>query len=95
METTMGKFSASSPYEIARAYADGRISREKMVDELKDWPYDRRSKTDGFDGLATDPPGAHTFDEVGRAYDERLIDGDTYDEIQQGRRHKGSLPGES
>ncbi|MTG90842.1 hypothetical protein GJV82_18150 [Cellulosimicrobium sp. BIT-GX5] len=72
-------FSGASPYEIAERYAAGQIDRPRVIDELARWPYARTPKTDGFDWLVKDAPG--TFEEVGRALDDGLLDDDTYDAV--------------
>ena len=77
-------FSGASPYEIAERYAAGDIDREAVIRELSAWPY---SKNEGAAAAAAewestpyvDTPGS--FAEVGRAFDEGLIDGDAYDQI--------------
>ena len=77
-------FSGGSPYEIVQRFAAGQIGREQLVDELGRWEYARTSATDGVDWLADEPVG--TFEEVGRALDEGLIDEDTYTAILDARR---------
>ncbi|RXR22092.1 MarR family transcriptional regulator [Oerskovia turbata] len=72
-------FSGASPYEIAERYAAGQIDRAQLVEELMRWPYAEQTKTDGFDWLVEEAPG--TFEEVGRALDEGLIDDETYDAV--------------
>ena len=72
-------FSGASPYEIAERYAVGQIDRARVVDELARWPYAGTPKTDGVDWLVEDAPG--TFEEVGRALDDGLLDEDTYDAV--------------
>ena len=72
-------FSGASPYEICERYHVEFIDREQLIDELLRWPYAKRGKTDGFDGLAIDPPGA--WGDVTKALDDGLIDGETYDQI--------------
>ncbi|WP_125612051.1 hypothetical protein [Specibacter cremeus] len=77
-------FSGASPYEIAERYAAGDIDRDTMIRELSAWPY---AKNEGAAAAAAewestpylDTPGS--FAEVGRAFDEGLIDGDAYDQI--------------
>ncbi|WP_422759345.1 hypothetical protein [Paenarthrobacter sp. C1] len=77
-------FSGASPYEIAERYAAGDIDRDAMIRELSAWPY---LKNEGAAAAAAewestpylDTPGS--FAEVGRAFDEGLIDGDAYDQI--------------
>ncbi|GED11307.1 hypothetical protein [Cellulosimicrobium cellulans] len=72
-------FSGASPYEIAERYVAGQIDRDRVIDELARWPYASTPKTDGFDWLVEDVAG--TFEEVGRALDDGLLDGDTYDAV--------------
>ncbi len=72
-------FSGASPYEIAERYVAGQIDRDRLIDELARWPYTPTPKTDGFDWLVED--GAGTFEEVGRALDDGLLDDDTYDAV--------------
>jgi hypothetical protein len=77
-------FSGASPYEIAERYAVGDIDRAEMIRELSAWPY---AENEGAAAAArewestpyVDTPGS--FAEVGRAFDEGLIDGDAYDAI--------------
>jgi hypothetical protein len=77
-------FSGAGPYEIAERYAAGDIDREAMIRELSAWPY---VKNEGAAAAAAEwestpyveTPGS--FAEVGRAFDEGLIDGDAYDQI--------------
>ena len=77
-------FSGASPYEIAERYAAGYVNRDAMINELSVWPYVR---DDGADDGVHEldftpypvPPG--TFEEVGQAFDEGLIDGDAYEQI--------------
>lgn len=77
-------FSGAGPYEIAERYAAGDIDRDAMIRELSAWPYKRN---EGAAAAAAewestpyvDTPGS--FAEVGRAFDEGLIDGDAYDQI--------------
>lgn len=72
-------FSGGDPYEIAERYAVGQIDRNQVIDELARWPYAKRPKTDGFDWLVEEVPG--TFGEVGRAYDDGLLDAEIYDAV--------------
>lgn len=74
----------AGPYAIAKLYAAGGIDRDTMIRELSTWPY---AKNEGADAAASewdstpylDTPGS--FAEVGKAFDEGLIDGEAYDEI--------------
>ncbi|MEV7574373.1 hypothetical protein AB0P28_14870 [Pseudarthrobacter sp. NPDC089323] len=72
-------FSGASPYEIAQRYAVGEIGRDALIDQLARWDYAPQSRTDGYDSLLVDPPG--TFDEVGKALSDGLLDDATYDAI--------------
>ena len=79
VEEVPPRFSGASPYEIAQRYAAGEIDHDQVVAQLTTWEYDvADGSTDGIDSLMVDAPGAHTFDEVGRAYREGLIDADIY-----------------
>ena len=77
-------FSGASPYEIAERYAAGDLDRDALIRELSAWPYpwnegahDAVHELDWMPG--PEPPGS--FEEVGRAFDEGLIDGDAYNRI--------------
>jgi hypothetical protein len=77
-------FSGASPYEIAERYAAGDIDRDTMIRELSAWPYatNKGAAAAAAEWESTpylDTPGS--FAEVGRAFDEGLIDGDAYDQI--------------
>jgi hypothetical protein len=77
-------FSGAGPYEIAERYAAGDIDRDAMIHELSAWPYARNEGTaaaaEEWESTPyLDTPGS--FAEVGRAFDEGLIDGDAYDLI--------------
>lgn len=75
-----GRFSGAGPYEIAQHHAAGDITREQLLDELGHWKYEPDSNpTDGYDTLIISAPGS--FEDVGRAYDDGLIDAQLYDEI--------------
>ncbi|MCA4135303.1 helix-turn-helix domain-containing protein [Arthrobacter sp. M4] len=77
-------FSGASPYEIAERYAAGDIDRDTMIRELSVWAY---AKNEGLAAAQAewdstpypDTPGS--FEEVGQAFDEGLIDGEAYDLI--------------
>lgn len=73
-------FSGASPYEIAQRYAAGLIDREQLIDELGRFPYAPTPKTDGYDWLTEDVP--NTVGDVLDALDDRLIDDDTYEAVQ-------------
>lgn len=73
-------FSGADPYEIVELYAVQVITREQMINELSRWNYASQPRTEGqHDDLLPELGG--TFEQVGRAYDEGLIDADAYDEI--------------
>lgn len=72
-------FSGATPLEVCQRYAAGFIDRDQLIDELTRWPYAKRGKTDGFDGLAVDPPG--TWGDVTKALRDGLIDAETYDQV--------------
>lgn len=72
-------FSGASPYEIAQRYFVGEIGRESLIEQLAHWDYAPQGQTDGYDSLLVDPPG--TFDEVGKALADGLLDDATYDAI--------------
>lgn len=72
-------FHGASPYEICERYEAGEINRDRLIDELIRWPYAKRGKTDGFDGLTVDPPG--TWGDVTKALRDGLIDAEAYDRV--------------
>jgi hypothetical protein len=73
-------FSGATAYEVAQRYAAGEISRDQVVDQLSRWTYEPRPKTAGvLDDLLPEVEG--TFEDVGRALDDHLIDADLYDEV--------------
>jgi hypothetical protein len=72
-------FSGATPYEIAQRYAAGELTKTQLIDELTRWEYPDSMVTDGYDSLLIDVPGS--FDDVERALQDKLIDGETYDEI--------------
>ncbi|WP_104133827.1 hypothetical protein [Cryobacterium sp. Y62] len=72
-------FSGASPYEITQRYATGELTRAQLVDELSRWAYPSEAPTGGFDPFLVTTSGS--FDEVGRARSEGLIDGAIYDAI--------------
>ena len=73
-------FSGANPYEIVQRYAAGELGYDQMVDELSRWEYVPIPEADGYDWLTEDPDG--TFEEVGKALDEGLIDSETYEWIE-------------
>jgi hypothetical protein len=68
-----------TPYEVAQAYADGRITRAETLDVLGAWKYAPQDTTDGYDSLLVHGPG--TTNEIARARRANLIDWDLYEEI--------------
>lgn len=77
-------FAGASPGEICQRFAAGLIDRERLVDELTRFPYSKGDRTDGYDTLMMDPPGAWT--EVSDAVRRGLIPDDVYEEVFN-RRH--------
>jgi hypothetical protein len=72
-------YSGASPYEIAERYAAGLIDEETLVAELVRWPYaDERPVEDVADIWS---PGAGTFNDVERAFMDRLITAEQYDAV--------------
>ncbi len=67
------------PNEIAQRYATGELTRVQLVDELGRWAYPSEVSTDGCDWLLVST--SESFDEVGRALSEGLIDNAIYDAI--------------
>ena len=58
----------------------GRISRQRLLDELRVWPYaPGPGLTDGYDDLIVEPPG--TFEEVVDALRHGLLDAQTYEAV--------------
>jgi len=80
-------FSGASPYEIAQRFAVGEIGPEDVIDQLARWDYAAQDHTDGYDSLLVDPAG--TFDEVGKALSDGLLDDATYDAIVDRREELG------
>lgn len=72
-------FSGATPLEVCQRYAAGFIGRDQLIDELTRWPYAKQGQTDGFDGLAVDPPG--TWADVRKALRDGLIDAEAYDKV--------------
>lgn len=72
-------FSGASPYEICQRFAIGELTRDQVIDELTRWEYviPEAVEHDYFDDLRFDTPGS--FNEVGQAFDDGLIDGATYE----------------
>jgi len=67
------------PYETARQYAAGQLSREQVIDQLARWPYRPGHPSDGYDWTTLDPG---EFNEtVGKALSDGLLEGDTYDAV--------------
>ncbi|GAB3615890.1 hypothetical protein GCM10027416_04470 [Okibacterium endophyticum] len=67
-----------SPYESAESYARGEISRNELIYRLTSWHYlPSETRTTGLhDSLLNFVPGS--FDEVAAAFDDELIDEETY-----------------
>ncbi|MFB9163792.1 hypothetical protein [Arthrobacter psychrochitiniphilus] len=76
-------FSGADPYEVCQRYAVGQLTREQLIDELMRWDYvaPEKREHDYFDDLRFSTPGS--FDDVGRAFNDRLLGGDLYDTILQ------------
>lgn len=74
-------FSGATPYEIAQRYAAGDIDRATAMAELVRWPYTPglSSCSESWANLEHTPEG--TLGEVGRAYDDGLLDAGVHDEI--------------
>lgn len=69
----------TDPYEIAKRYAAGDITREQLIEALVSLPYSAKPQvTDGVDTLMVRDGDAASFDDVSRAYRERLIDSSIY-----------------
>lgn len=77
-------FSGATAEEICRRYAAGLLDRERLMDELTRFPYALPGRTDGYDGLLVDPPGA--WSEVEDAARRGLIEDDVYADVFA-RRH--------
>lgn len=76
-------FSGATPMEICQRYAAGFIDRAQLVDELVRFPYVPGGKTDGYDSVIVDPPGA--WAEVSTAQRRGLIERDVYKEVFERR----------
>lgn len=74
-------FSGADPYEVCQRFAVGELTREQLIDELTRWQYATvaRRENDYFDDLRFATPGS--FDDVGQAFDDGLIDADAYDTV--------------
>ena len=74
-------FSGADPYEVCQRFAVGELTREQLIDELTRWQYATPAKRehDYFDDLRFATPGS--FDDVGQAFDDGLIDADAYDTL--------------
>ncbi len=82
------EFSAPTPYDICEMYAVGKLSREKLVDELTRFPYIPGGHTDGYDSLLVDLPG--TWSEVADACRRGLIDESIYADVFTARHPEAS-----
>jgi len=72
-------FSSASPYEVAQRYAAGYLTRDQMIDELSRWDYAPQPGPQGWDDLVLEVAGS--TEEVGRAFDQGLIDADAHDQV--------------
>lgn len=77
-------FSGASPYEVAERYAAGDIGRDTLIRELSVWPYVKNegaaaAQAEWDSTPYPDTPGS--FAEVGKAFDDGLIDAEAYDLI--------------
>lgn len=72
-------FSGATPMEICERYAAGLIEREQLIDELVRYPYSEPDRSDGYDSLTVDAPGA--WSEVAVAMQRGLIDDDVYETV--------------
>lgn len=74
-------FSGADPYEVCQRYSVGELTREQLVDELTRWDYvtPANREHDYFDDLRFTTPGS--FDDVGQAFDDGLIDTEVYDTV--------------
>lgn len=84
-------FSGTDPYEICQRFALGMMSRERLVAELTSWDYAAAPtpEHDHFDDLRFTTPGS--VDDVGRAFDDSLLDGEAYDEVLMGHSRRAGF----
>ncbi len=74
-------FAGADPYEICLRYSVGELSCDEVIDQLTRWKYVARKpqEHDYFDDLRFEVPGS--IDDVVRAADDGLIDGEVYDRV--------------
>ncbi|ALQ32644.1 hypothetical protein AA310_00115 [Arthrobacter sp. YC-RL1] len=74
-------FSGADPYEVCQRYSVGELTREQLIDELTRWEYATPATRERgyFDDLRFATPGS--FDDVGQAFDDGLIDAEAYDTV--------------
>lgn len=84
-------FSGADPYEVCQRYALGELTREQLIDELTRWDYvvHEKREHDYFDDLRFSTDGS--FDDVGRAHDDRLLGDELYDTILDAVAEKSSM----
>lgn len=70
---------AASPYEVCQRYAAGLIGREKLIQELAEWPYPPMPSADEYGDYSEPIEG--TFSDVSHAKHMGLIDSGIYAEI--------------
>lgn len=70
-------FTGADAYEIIQQYAAGDLSEDELKDQLVRWKFTPGEFTDGYDWTTGELSSFSK--EVGRAYDERLIDAELYD----------------
>ncbi len=74
--------SGATPYEICERYSVGQFDRERLIDELKRYPYVPEGTLAPGDDLIVDPPG--TISDVILAESMDLIDETVYGEVIRG-----------
>jgi hypothetical protein len=74
-------FPAASPYELCQRYAAQQLTRDQLINHLTHWEYTipEPQEHDYYDDLRFTKPGS--FDDVGIAFDQGLIDDEIYDSI--------------
>ncbi|MGL4339999.1 MAG: hypothetical protein ACRCSP_06220 [Rhodoglobus sp.] len=84
-------FSGADSYELCMRFSVGRLTREELIEELTRWEFVPREvrEHDYFDDLRFSTPGS--FDDVGQAFDDDLIDDEVYDYLLRARE-KGVMP---
>ncbi|MGB4762340.1 MAG: hypothetical protein WBP12_03215 [Candidatus Saccharimonas sp.] len=68
-----------TPLEICEQYAAGELTRAELIEKLSTYPYAPSDRTDGYDTLLVDPPGA--WSELEQAIMRDLIDFDVYEDV--------------